>query len=135
MPVDEPIASPGNAGQKPGGKAEASAPQRIIRIGGTVVNGQRLSTPFRRDGFVFRKHRSLAVAARYERPLIHDVFHIAYRSVCRYAIKLWMSSSVYLPRSSTCASAGASMVNRTESAGQERYQPLASFSPTVNSSW
>ncbi len=32
---------PGNAEQKPGGRAEALAPQRI-RIGGTVVDGQCL---------------------------------------------------------------------------------------------
>lgn len=37
MPVDEPIASIGNAGQKPGRKTEALAPQRII-------NERRLST-------------------------------------------------------------------------------------------
>jgi hypothetical protein len=41
--VDQPIASLGNAGQKPGGKAEALAPQRIIWIGGTVVNEKRLT--------------------------------------------------------------------------------------------
>ena len=44
MPFDEPIASLGNAGQKPGGKAEALAPQRIIQIGGTI-NEQCLSRP------------------------------------------------------------------------------------------
>ncbi len=42
MPVDEPIASLGNAVQKPGGNAEALTPQRIIRIGGTVVSKGRL---------------------------------------------------------------------------------------------
>ncbi len=43
MPVDEPIASSRNAGRKPGGKAEALAPQRIIRICGMVINEQCLS--------------------------------------------------------------------------------------------
>jgi hypothetical protein len=34
------MASPWNAGQKPGGKAAALAPQSIIRIGGMIFNEQ-----------------------------------------------------------------------------------------------
>jgi hypothetical protein len=51
------MASLGNAGQRPGGKAEALAPQRIIRIGGTLVNEQCLS------GLVFGEGGRATVAA------------------------------------------------------------------------
>ena len=43
MPVDAADCLSRERRQKPGGKAEALAPQRIIRIGGTVVNEKRLT--------------------------------------------------------------------------------------------